>query len=468
MQDLIFGGQLTGYLKDPYGSSVFPTDSPITHCLGLVKGKELAITRGKTEGIEEPRLFPRLNDTNDMPRRKKKRLSSPETPAGRTHEMTRTFLTLIVAGVLCLLAVSPVGGLQGAAAAHRQKGGVAYRIANGRVIPVFRIHHLSAPRSDGRRAKRFTTDPGLWPYTDNGSTPGPPPPSNCVPSCPDIVYQTGGVVQTGGADAVDIFWQPNGSGWTTFDDGIDNFVLDLQGTTFYKNLGQYYQTNSTGGNQQFIADTSNLAADVYDTTSYPSAGYVDDSTVQSEIRADITASGGPGAHANYEYNLILHTNSSGNPENLCDPAGQCFNSYSNLPVVLGWHYSMTVNNVKIGYSVESYGPSVGNGQQYGRPPGCPNQTTGTACHVDSTINILSHELNEMTTDPRPHTAWYFTDTSDQWQEVADACEHLFYNQFTAPNGQAANISSNGRYYNVAGEFNAVDYNVESGRCDPWY
>ncbi len=351
---------------------------------------------------------------------------------------------------------------------------------------VLHSHTGARPWKNGSTRAVSSSD-GPWPYLDDGTGGGSSGPidSPCVPACPDITYRLGGPVQTGGTVAWNIFWQPNGTGWGSFRSWMDSFMNDLSGTTYYGNLTQYYQTDSSGGNITHIRNNSTLAGSQVDTSPYPS-GAIWDSDVQQRLSADITAAGGPGAHANYQYNVILGTNSSGAAKNICayDSSGNthCFNDCygsSGEPVsgVYGWHYWMTVDGVKVRYTLVSYAPHVcSSSDQRTRPPGCPNDSSG-ACHVDSSINVLAHETSELTTDPITPTqcyatpiggAWYFTDVSDRCQEVADACRNQWYNQFIAPNGQAADIVRNGDYYNVSGEFNAAFYNDASYRCNPWF
>jgi hypothetical protein len=106
-------------------------------------------------------------------------------------------------------------------------------------------------------------------------------------------------------------------------------------------------------------------------------------------------------------------------------------------------------------------------------------TTG-ACHVDSTVNVLAHETVETTTDPYTpidtRENWYFPKytlglTQTKIDEIADACQGEFYNQFPSPNngttnGQDADMLVNGDYYNVSGVWNAA-LNTGGNVCNPF-
>ncbi len=61
--------------------------------------------------------------------------------------------------------------------------------------------------------------------------------------------------------------------------------------------------------------------------------------------------------------------------------------------------------------------------------------------ADATINVLSHELEEASTDPGLN-AWF----DGLGQENADKCAWTFTPTFSAPNGSTANVTFSGRNY----------------------
>ncbi len=98
-------------------------------------------------------------------------------------------------------------------------------------------------------------------------------------------------------------------------------------------------------------------------------------------------------------------------QDVCQTAGICASN-----AICAYHGSADFFDIgHVLYSVEP--DQIGFG--CGLPPGTPNGT-----RIDSTNNVLSHELFEIITDP-DFNAWFNTATLDQLgEEIGDECEFL--------------------------------------------
>jgi hypothetical protein len=119
----------------------------------------------------------------------------------------------------------------------------------------------------------------------------------------------------------------------------------------------------------------------------------------------------------------------------------------------GWHTHGTISGSDIKYSF------VGNPDRC--PSACEAQTTSpnNNAGADGMASIISHELEEATTDPDLN-AWY----DRRGQENADKCAWTFGTTSTAGNGSQYNMTLGSRNYliqrnwvNASGGFCAVAY-----------
>jgi len=100
----------------------------------------------------------------------------------------------------------------------------------------------------------------------------------------------------------------------------------------------------------------------------------------------------------------------------------------------GWHTAGTATKGHVRYGF------VGNAARC--LSSCAEQTispNGNA-GVDGAISVLSHELEEATTDPDPLSGW----ADARNQENGDKCAWTFGNTTRLANGSYANMSFNGR------------------------
>jgi hypothetical protein len=124
---------------------------------------------------------------------------------------------------------------------------------------VVRVLHASVSL---HRVRPNSTSPTTWDFIDDSTqgtgdgaaNDGITPDSLCGQSgCPQLTYTAGGQVQYDDTHAYNIFWQPYGSGWSTFRSQVNTFFNDISnngaGTGYYGDLTQYYQTDASGGEQ---------------------------------------------------------------------------------------------------------------------------------------------------------------------------------------------------------------------------
>jgi hypothetical protein len=102
----------------------------------------------------------------------------------------------------------------------------------------------------------------------------------------------------------------------------------------------------------------------------------------------------------------------------------------------GWHTAGTATDGHVRYGF------VGNAARC--LSSCAAQTlspNGNA-GIDGAISVLSHELEEATTDPDPRTGW----VDSRGQENADKCAWTFGTSYKAANGSFANVHMGTRDY----------------------
>jgi Phosphate-induced protein 1 conserved region len=119
----------------------------------------------------------------------------------------------------------------------------------------------------------------------------------------------------------------------------------------------------------------------------------------------------------------------------------------------GWHTHGTIGGSDIKYAF------IGNPNRC--PSACEEQTTGPNGSVgaDGMASILSHELEEATTDPDLN-AWY----DRRGEENADKCAWTFGATYTASNGALANMKLGTRDYLIQQNW----VNASGGYCSKSY
>jgi hypothetical protein len=269
----------------------------------------------------------------------------------------------------------------------------------------------------------------------------------------------GGPVDQYGTDALNVFWEPNGSNWGGYNGYMDTFYNDISnngtGTGYYGNLTQYYDV--INGTKHNISNYSQFVTSWQDTTqAYPSAGYVDNTSAAVEVERAIQLNVWP-LDSMSQYNLYLGTTSSGGSENACYK-GLCFLSGQ----ICGWHETTTYQNVRISFAVIPYGTGPNNGCAPHKTGSltnyCPNGQNG-GCNVDSALDTSGHETFEVVTDPEPNASTAWEDSGGA--EMADKCQGK-YDNLIYDGGQANHYFNNVDFYALQD-----DWDNQISGCSPY-
>ncbi|HEY8685802.1 MAG TPA: hypothetical protein VIO57_09365, partial [Chloroflexota bacterium] len=216
----------------------------------------------------------------------------------------------------------------------------------------------------------------------------------------NLIYHTGGSVQTGNHTTYAIYWSPFkstfGSGYQSVIDGYFSNVAAASGATsnVYYSDTQYYQTvggtttpitySESAGNS--ATDTSSPTASGCSSTAGGALGCISDAQIQAEVQKVAATLGGAGL--NKEYFVFL-----GKGVSTCYSSSSCFVSQFcayHSHVGSGSSTYLYANMPYTGFSPAACGSGVS-----------PNNNPD----ADSTINVTSHEANETITDALGN-AWY--------------------------------------------------------------
>jgi hypothetical protein len=263
-------------------------------------------------------------------------------------------------------------------------------------------------------------------------------PSHASPNhtAANMTYHGGPVMVTSNTYA--IFWEPkklqNGDPAYVakgYNAGIIRYFKDVGGTTLYNNNTQYYQ--GSGASQKFIKNKSTFAASWVDTAPYPASGCTDKATPgncvnDAQIQAEVTHAKAVNGWSSSPTNGFFVFTAGGE--------GSCFGASGScaFTAYCGYHgfFSGTM------YANMPYGATHTPDPQFRifctRTDLFPNQRD-----LDMETNILSHEHQEMVTDPALN-AWY----DPSGEEIGDLCSYN-YGTRDEDNG-TANQDWNGHFY----------------------
>ena len=257
----------------------------------------------------------------------------------------------------------------------------------------------------------------------------------------NLVYHTGGSVQTGTHHTYAIYWGTSfgGSYQTLINGYFQNVAADSgKSTNVYYSDTQYYQT-ATGGttyitySEQFSGSWTDASLPASSDCSSTAGGSlcVSDAAIQQEVAKAITANNWP-TGMGAEYFVFLS-----NGVSTCYSSTSCafsqFCAYHSHYVTTSGATVLYANMPYTGHNLTA----CGSGQY-------PNGDSA----ADSTINVTSHEANETITDGLGN-AWY--DRSGN--ENGDKCAW----NFGTPTGNY-NQTINGAHYYLQGEWS----NAHSG------
>ena len=200
----------------------------------------------------------------------------------------------------------------------------------------------------------------------------------------------------------------------------------------------YFRINTTyfdGSNNHVTGFINNLGST---TDNYSQGTALTDANVQSIVSSAISS-----GHLPKDTNAVYFVLTSADVN---ETSGFCTQ-------YCGWHTHGTISGSDIKYAF------VGNPDRC--PSACEAQSVGPNGNAgaDGMASIISHELEEATTDPDLN-AWY----DRRGQENADKCAWTFGTTFTASNGSQYNMTLGTRNYliqrnwvNAAGGYCAKSY-----------
>jgi IPT/TIG domain len=212
-----------------------------------------------------------------------------------------------------------------------------------------------------------------------------------------------------------IYWAPTGYGYQSgYDTAIDKYFRDVAAdsgklTNVYGAMSQY----SDGAGPALYA--SSFSTSLTDTNSYPASGCDDspytsvcvtDGQLQAELQSFVAANGLPTGMST-AYFVFLPVS-----------VGTCFDStssecsYTQFCAYHGWIGSGGPGTILYANMPYADQPSAGGK--------CDIESSPNGTDADATINVTSHEHNEMITDPLGN-AWY----DSGGYEVADKCAWVF-------------------------------------------
>jgi hypothetical protein len=206
---------------------------------------------------------------------------------------------------------------------------------------------------------------------------------------------------------------------------------NIGGSSYFNINTTYYDANNVK-----VPNKVNYAGNT--TTAYPYGTSLSDSQIQQVVSNAITSGALPKDTKGVYFVLTSSdvTASSGFCTQYC-----------------GWHTHGTIGGVDIKYSF------VGNPDRC--PSACEDQTTSPNGNAgaDGMASIISHELEEATTDPDLN-AWYDT----RGYENADKCAWTFGTTSTASNGSKYNVTWGNRNYLIQRNW----VNASGGYCSMSY
>lgn len=277
-----------------------------------------------------------------------------------------------------------------------------------------------------------------------------------------VVYHNGPVIQS--LVAYTIFWDPNNTMSSTYQNLINRYFVDVGHSNFYNIATQYYQTAPS----MFISSNSSFGGTYHDTLhAYPggkgtAANPLIDSDIQNEVTTAIAANGWP----NGGYGIEFFVFTAKGIESCADSA-TCTPGTAH-PMLCAYHGSFGSIANPILYSNMPYAATWDNNFTGGSCGSYVYNNAPNDHDADEEIGMASHEHFETITDPVFYTdtsgfhgGWY---DSGGW-EIGDKCAYYYGSQ--AANG--SNVTLNGNPYLVQMEWSNVDTNgVYRGGCSVDY
>jgi hypothetical protein len=239
-----------------------------------------------------------------------------------------------------------------------------------------------------------------------------------------IDYHGGPLIVSG--PSVYYIWYGNWSG-NTATTILTDLAKNIGGSPYFNINTTYYNGSGTHVSNKVTYKTST-------TDNYSHGASLSDSGVQSVVANALSTGALP-----YDSNGVYFVLTS---SDVNETSGFCTQ-------YCGWHTHGTISGLDVKYSF------VGNPDRC--PSACAAQTTGPNGNAgaDGMASIISHELEEATTDPDLN-AWY----DRRGQENADKCAWTFGSTTTASNGSKYNMTLGSREFLIQQNW----VNASGGYC----
>ena len=277
---------------------------------------------------------------------------------------------------------------------------------------------------------------GVLPQTDNSVSGEDDTPTEAQVSRP-LVYRGGSVMRSNTVYA--IYWVPAGySVSRNYTSVINGFFANVardskKHTNVYGTDAQYYEKDAHG-NTRPIAYSVSVGGSVVDTSPFPSSGCtpagsvcLTDGQLKTELSKVIRAHGWPSGYSQ-AYFLLLPKR-----VDLCMTPGAC--TYSPSGGFCAYH------------SYYGSGPTIYAAIPYAAGLGCSSGQRPNGDDADDTLNGLSHEHNEMVTDP-DQAGWI----DAAGYENGDKCAWTFGSALGGAAGAKFNQAIGGGHYYLQEEW----------------
>lgn len=243
------------------------------------------------------------------------------------------------------------------------------------------------------------------------------PPPGFYPA--DVTYHGGPVLQT--VQSNNIYINGSAPDWGA----PGKFLYDFGKSTFVHVLDQY--VGSTANNRYTLGVSATLPYPIFDVLGN-----------NDLLQIVHSAAGIFGSGYGHIYHVFLPKG-----VDFCEPDGECYSPDNPSTFVFcAFHASVTFSDI---------GHVLFTLQPYQNVQGCATeQPSPNGALIDSTNNVLSHELSESITDPDPPSGWYAQNSLATFgDEIADLCPGI---DLTGPYFKNPISILNGHKYEIQLEY----------------
>ncbi|MDT5029137.1 MAG: hypothetical protein QOE61_5563, partial [Micromonosporaceae bacterium] len=347
-------------------------------------------------------------------------IGTGSSPRGAEKSAPRTAAPLARRVLLLSFLIGLFGAFQSVSTAGASIGPLLGAVRDGGPVTFANAHHRTEPRrGQARRGEPRRNAPAV-------SCPQPGPNAAC-----NMTYHSGPVVQTNTTYLV--FWEPPGNGGVSanYHSLLARYLTDSaadsnRATNVYAVATQYYDNTGSGGSNLFLKYQQSFGGSFTDTTAYPAtvtgcpttdgtntvANCLTQTQESNELDSFIANNSLPRGLNNL-YFLVLPKG----VETCSDDFSQCGNILNTSPNrYCAYHSSFNLNSH--GLTIWANEPYIGIALGH-----CASGTASSpnGDDADHEINPLSHEHNEIITDPT-NGGWFDVNGTG---ENGDKCNFNF-------------------------------------------